>query len=108
MKKIIIFLLLFFINSEVNASRSLIYSKYKENPKIYEDHLMSLESGYSWLMTWQNKDIYCKPSNLEISLKNIQQALNLSVTEFKKKGGNPDEFPVEILLIQGLIKLFPC
>ena len=39
---------------------------------------MSLESGYSWLMTWQGKDVYCKPSNLEISLKNIQQALNLS------------------------------
>ena len=108
MKKLIIFLLIVFLNSEVNASRSLLYSNYKKNPEIYEDHLKSLEAGYSWLMTYQAKDIYCKPENLEISLTNIKQALNLSVNDFKKKGGNPDEFPVELLLITGLAILFPC
>ena len=116
MKTLLTLFVLFFSFSAV-SSRVLFYADYKNNTdkKTYIDHIMSVESGMSWMQIYNKKlgidSIYCKPANLNVSIENLEDAINLSVRDFRNRGvsnNQIDGYTVEILLLFGLQILFPC
>jgi len=116
MKTLFTLFVLFFL-SPVFASKVLFYSEYKKNTnsEIFIQHLKSVESGMSWMQVYNkqigNNFVYCKPGKLNVSSDNLKDALDLYVETLKKQNytsADIDKYPIEVLMLYGLIILFPC
>tara|TARA_B110000977_G_C10905683_1_gene427131 strand:- start:84 stop:431 length:348 start_codon:yes stop_codon:yes gene_type:complete len=97
----------------VNASKTLVYSQYKNDPnnKSYIEHLKSVETGISWMNIEVKSKVYCQPDNLEVNLGNITNAVNLGVKKLQTMNYTSeeiDELPVEFIMVKGFGILFPC
>jgi len=107
-----IFLILLWCNF-ASASKSLNYGKYKVDPnkESFIEHVLSVESGMSWIQTWLKKETYCKPAQLHINIDNIRNAIDLGVEELRSRNFSNqklEEAPIEVVMILGLEILFPC
>ena len=114
MKKLFlyIFIISFFFNTS-HASKSLVYSKYKQsqNEEHVIQHLLSVESGMSWTQTWSEKKLYCKPGKFKMNIQTAKDAVKIGVKHFESLNmptQKINDSPVEAILIEGLILLFPC
>ena len=107
-----IFLILLWCNF-ASASISLSYGKYKVDPnnESFIEHVLSVESGMSWMQTWSKTETYCKPAKMNINIDNIRNAIDLGVKELQSlnySGQKLEETPIEVVMILGLEILFPC
>ncbi len=96
---------------------------YKGKPTNSADHLLFYEylrglgNGFSWynarLRVSQSKPLYCQPSGFALTVENYA---NIIDTQLKKEnpsrladgGLNLEKVPIAMILLQGLIEIFPC
>ena len=107
-----IFLILLWCNFAA-ASKSLNYGKYKIDPnnESFIEHVLSVESGMSWMQTWSKTETYCKPAKMNINIDNIRNAIDLGVKELQSRNFSSkkiEEAPIEVIMLSGLEILFPC
>jgi hypothetical protein len=107
-----IFLILLWCNF-ASASKSLNYGKYKVDPnnESFIEHVLSVESGMSWMQTWSKQKVYCKPAKMKMYIDVVKNAIELGVEELKLRNFSSqkiDDAPVEVIMLSGFEKLFPC
>ena len=94
-------------------ANSLLYGDYKNNlnKKYITDHLKSVESGMSWMQLKSEKPLYCPPKNLKINLDTLRDAIELGLENSKNRNFSSEEidnFPIELIMLDGLETIFPC
>ena len=88
MKRLFLYILFFLFFSNIsNASKSLVYSKYiqSQNKEHVIQHLLSVESGMSWMQTWSKKYLYCVPEKFKMNIHTAKDAIELGVEDFKSR-----------------------
>ena len=114
MKKIITYIFLFLVWSNIGFSKSLFYNKYKNNPnnEFFIEHIKSVESGMSWMQIHSDKDVYCPPSKFKMNKDTLEEAIKVGADHLKEDLNfsikELDDFPVELIMLSGLKIIFPC
>ena len=113
MKKLFLYILIVSFFHNTSHAKSLVYSKYKksQNEEDVIQHILSVESGMSWMQIWSKKELYCKPGKLKMNIQTAKDAIELGVEDFKLRNFSTQKIndaPVEVVLIEGLKILFPC
>ena len=114
MKRLFLYILFFLFFSNIsNASKSLVYSKYiqSQNKEHVIQHLLSVESGMSWMQTWSKKYLYCVPEKFKMNIHTAKDAIELGVEDFKSRNISTQKIndaPIEVVLLEGLKILFRC
>jgi len=115
MKKILlVFLMCAFLPLSLMAEISVgDYEKYslseKESLKLY---ITGIGNGIAWTNTElkETQKLYCEPAKLAINSDNYISILEEQITYTKKlmPGKEYQKFHIEMLLVKGLIRTFPC
>ena len=118
MKKIIIFIVSFFLL--ISSSQALEIGNYKDlkknNPGMLESYLTGLYHGLLMSNSWadgkkiiKNKKMFCIPGELTLNNKNLMSFIEEQhQIDIKRNITNIDKQPVAILLIHRLSTVFPC
>ena len=108
--KSIIFLLTMFLSTNV-FSEILVkdYLKHKNEEQV-KSYVMGVGVGYGWsnvkLMIRGEKQLFCLPPNLSLNQQNYLTIIDDALKNSKPK--EADDTPIELILINQLIKTFPC
>ena len=120
MKKIlgIMFLsLLFSMNANartitVEMHLDAISTNNKSLQNIVKERLEGIYYGFQTsnteLKSMKRKEIFCQPDKLGLNIDNLIRFLNDEIKELRNKGANIDKFPIEVILMNNLVKVFPC
>ena len=113
MKKLFLYISIFLFFFNMSHAKSLLYGKYKQsqNEEYVIQHLLSVESGMSWMQIWSKKKLYCKPGKFKMNIHTAKDAIKLGVEDFKSRNFSTkkiNDAPVEVALLEGLKILFPC
>lgn len=94
------------LSAEANISLQSINTLMSSQEKLI--YITGVASGYSWYNTYLEHDgkelLFCVPSELGL---NPQNYMNIFEGELKEQNYKPDSY-VEIILMQGLKRTFPC
>ena len=108
--KIILFLVV--VTLSTNAFCGILvkdYDKYK-NLELTKMYITGVGEGYQWANTKLelegSKQMFCAPRNLALNQNNYLRIMDDSLKN--KNLEIPDTMPIELLLLQMLIRTFPC
>ena len=111
----------FTVNSAIAMELQQFRQAQEDSPQklVYDSWIEGVGVGIDWanaeMILRKMKPLYCPSKNLTLGLENYLDILERQlqkIKEFSKK--NPgtvkdiNKFPVEYLLLQGLINTFPC
>lgn len=111
MKKLVLFLIAISIAIPLQAGdvSMKVYLKTKETAQL-KTYIDGLASGYMWangtLTNRKQPLLYCQPGNLSLGIKNYIDIIDREFQD-NKKGYSLDD-NVELILLIGLQKTFPC
>jgi len=81
----------------------------RESLNIY---INGVGTGFSWANAMLNEPgspkLYCQPPNLSLGTNNYVAILESQIIELKKAGILKEDTPIELILLLGLKKTFPC
>jgi len=86
------------------------YSEYKniKNKQYFKDYIGAVGIGYGWSNTFNKgihqTELYCSPSNLALETSNYLSILRKEI----EKESYKEDASIEMILMFGLIKTFPC
>ena len=107
-----ILILTFFFITLSMAGTEVNFKEYKTINKTVEFklYLKGVGEGLEWaneeLAARGSKALYCKPQKEVVDLEQYSEILNREVTENARE--LIDDMPVGLILLNGLIKSFPC
>ena len=105
---------MFFVGFVATESFAVRLGKY---PSLKQQDLFTLQMyvfGVGEGLSWANARVrtnklpllYCQPEHLAITKENFMQILD---DEIKRPGTSyKDQTPIELILLEGLIRTFPC
>ena len=83
------------------------YNKVKDK-QYFKDYIGAVGMGYSWSNIFNENihgtKLYCSPSNLALETSNYVSILRNEINNTSYK----EDSPIEMILMYGLIKTFPC
>jgi hypothetical protein len=65
-----------------------------------------IEAANAYLASIHQQVTYCPPENLVMRISNYMDAIDLAIK--KHEPISQDDFPVDLVLLDGLQELFPC
>ena len=103
---------IFLFSAVSTALTEVNFKEYKvtRNTKEFSLYLKGVGEGLEWaneeLAARGSKALYCKPQKEVVDLEQYSEILNREVTENARE--LIDDMPVGLILLNGLIKSFPC
>ncbi|MEN6509790.1 MAG: hypothetical protein ABFD63_13580 [Smithella sp.] len=103
---------IFLFSAVSTALTEVNFKEYKatRNTKEFRLYLKGVGEGLEWaneeLAARGSKALYCKPQKEVVDLEQYSEILNREVTENARE--LIDDMPVGLILLNGLIKSFPC
>ncbi len=112
--KLVQILLLLAISATPWTAHALTIGDYKQLLKKQPDqvdlYINGVGVGTSWANTFNRRgglpQLYCQPQALAMNVENYKQAIEDEIERHPDKYS--DDLPVEIALIHGLQRMFPC
>ena len=84
----------------------------KSLQNIVKERLVGAYYGFQTsnveLDSTKREKIFCEPDKLGLNVDNLIRLLNDEIKELRNKGANIDKFPIELILMNNLVKVFPC
>ena len=108
----IILILTFFIRTLSMAGTEVNYKEYKtiNKTKEFNSYLKGIGEGLQWaneeLAARGSKALYCKPQKEVTGIDEYTEILKREVSE--NAAELHDDMPVGLILLNGLMKRFPC
>ncbi len=109
--KILFFIIISTAPWPIQALTIADYKAMRETePAILDIYINGVGTGFLWANTFNEmKNLplhYCQPRNLTLNVGNYKMAINNELKEYPER--YKDDLPVEIALIKGLERTFPC
>jgi len=107
-----IFALIITISTVSTALAEVNFKEYKaiKDTKEFKFYLKGVGEGMEWaneeLTARGSKLLYCRPEKETIGIEKYSEILKREVTENARELS--DDMPVGLILLNGLIKSFPC
>jgi competence protein ComGF len=104
--------LIFLVSAATTAMAEVDFKEYKivRNTKEFKLYLKGVGEGLAWaneeLAARGSKALYCKPEKEVIGIEQYSDILKKEVNE--NAAEIPDDMPLGLILLNGLIKSFPC
>ena len=104
--------LIFLVSAVTTALTEVNFKEYKaiKNTKEFYLYLKGVGEGLEWaneeLAARGSKALYCKPEKETMNVEQYSDILIREVTENTKELS--DDMPLGLILLNGLIKRFPC
>ena len=96
----------------VEMHLSAISTNNKSLQNIVKERLVGVYYGFQTsnveLNSTKREKIFCAPEKLGLNVDNLIRFLNDEIKELRNKGANIDKFPIEAILMNNLVKVFPC
>ena len=107
-----LFVLLGFVNSPASGEIMVKDFDQLKDVQWFKVYMRGVGTGYahanSELRVNKQKQLYCQPGNLALTVDNYLRILDDEIQERRKEGQYIEDIPVELLLLKGLQKTFPC
>ncbi len=87
------------------------FDQYKDQ-EMFKSYISDIGIGYFYanveLVMRKQKLLYCQPEKLVVTEDNYLRILEDTIKEIRRKGQNLEDSPIELILLLGLQKTFPC
>jgi hypothetical protein len=111
-KPFLVGLVILILVSPVGADVTVKLYMQGKNSELLKNYIAGVGTGLSWANIYSFKEfqkgLYCPPKKLALNTDNYRDILHGEIEYLKKHGTLDDDTFIEMLLIQGLIRTFPC
>jgi len=109
-KQVAVFLFCLFASSQACSQIEVKDYPHAKSSEWFKTYILGVGNGISWANSRPNRaSLYCPPGVLKLDADEYIAILDRQILdESKKPDGLRDNTPVELLLLRGLSRTFPC